>query len=125
MNFGPESMLQTDVDLAFETTTGRRCSRVGGVYRRATSCLNATHAFASHVWEFAADEAAWLGEFEVAWAKLTSMTNAKLTCAVPGCKTPYYEKPPDTTSSVRSRRTGCGFLIAVAAAIGSAFLLGA
>ena len=84
-------MLQTDVDLAFETA-GKQCFRVGGEFRASSSCPNATHLFSSHVRDFALDKDAWHAEFAVAWAKLTSLTTANetqtLSCATPDCRTP-------------------------------------
>lgn len=88
MFFEEEIMLQTDVDLAFQTTGGYFCSRVGGTFNRETSCPNATHPFADNVREFARDEEAWREVFAKAWAKLTSMTDDVLRCGNEDCLTP-------------------------------------
>eukprot|EP00591_Stephanopyxis_turris_P011791 CAMPEP_0195511152 /NCGR_PEP_ID=MMETSP0794_2-20130614/3579_1 /TAXON_ID=515487 /ORGANISM="Stephanopyxis turris, Strain CCMP 815" /LENGTH=387 /DNA_ID=CAMNT_0040638701 /DNA_START=78 /DNA_END=1241 /DNA_ORIENTATION=- len=104
MFFEDEIMLQTDVDLAFQTTGGYFCSRVGGQFSQATSCPNATHAFSSHVRDFALDQEAWFEEFAVAWANLTSMTNQELSCVASGCKTPSMEQRSPTSSATREDR---------------------
>ncbi|KAL7544503.1 hypothetical protein ACHAWF_007884, partial [Thalassiosira exigua] len=85
-----EIMLQTDVDLAFDTTnkTGTSCSRVGGVPDKALSCPLAKSAFSSHVVDFAANQTLWFDEFATAWAKLTSLTGESLYCVTADCKTP-------------------------------------
>jgi len=84
----PEIMLQADVDLAFQTTGGWFCSHMGGEFIKGLSCPNATHGFAEHVHEFAADEEEWREEFAVAWEKLTGMTESELECVMPDCWTP-------------------------------------
>ena len=99
MSFGDEIMLQTDVDLAFQTTGGYFCGRVGGAFVPGLSCPNATHAFAPHVWEFARDEEAWREEFAEGWAKLASMTASELRCAAPDCRTPGESFGEPTESS--------------------------
>ena len=73
MFFGDEIMLQTDVDLAFQTTGGNFCSRVGGQLIAQTSCPNATHAFSSHVRDFSLYQDGWFKAFEGAWVKLTTI----------------------------------------------------
>jgi len=87
MQFQREIMLQTDVDLAFDTSGGF-CTRIGGNFIKGMSCPNATHGFSSHVRDFAMDEEAFLDEFTVAWAKLMSMTPEELECITPDCNTP-------------------------------------
>mmetsp|Transcript_25395 Transcript_25395/g.43359 ORF Transcript_25395/g.43359 Transcript_25395/m.43359 type:complete len:243 (-) Transcript_25395:36-764(-) len=96
-----ELMLQTDVDLAFQTTGGYYCSRIGGDFQQGLSCPNATHSFAEYVYEFAADEEAWRDEFAMAWAKLTSMTTEDLECVVlPDCLTPMAMVDEESSAMV-------------------------
>jgi len=85
-----EIMLQTDVDLAFQTTGGPSCFRVGGIYRPTSSCPNATHGFVDHAYDFVLDEDAWKSEFVVAWSKLVtkSPVHEQLSCVLANCKTP-------------------------------------
>mmetsp|Transcript_3221 Transcript_3221/g.8231 ORF Transcript_3221/g.8231 Transcript_3221/m.8231 type:complete len:364 (+) Transcript_3221:79-1170(+) len=96
-----EIMLQTDVDLAYETNnTGMTCSRVGGVPNKAVSCPLATNAFSSHVVDFASSQALWFNEFATAWAKLTSLTDESLYCITDDCKTPRSSGKTTTSYSV-------------------------
>ena len=90
-----EIMLQTDVDLAFDTTGAhapigfQSCNRVGGnPSPQGLSCPRARHAFSTHVDTFARSEAAFFATFATAWARLTAMNAPNLTCALPGCRTP-------------------------------------
>ncbi len=113
MFFEEEIMLQTDVDLAFQTTGGFFCSRIGGNFNAATSCPNATHAFSSHVRDFALDQDTWFEEFAVAWAKLSTMrsiTNTELLCAASDCKTPSMERRSSSPSSSAGHQ-GCTLIV--------------
>ena len=94
-----EIMLQTDVDLAYQTTGGFFCSRVGGTFRKDTSCPNATHGFSDHVRTFAANQSFWFSEFALGWSRLTSMTTANLECVMPSCETPREEDFPASSAS--------------------------
>ena len=109
-----EIMLQTDVDLAFETA-GKQCFRVGGEFRASSSCPNATHSFSSHVRDFALDKDAWHAEFAVAWAKLTSLTPVNetqtLSCATPDCLTPTE---PSSSSTLAMGLSNIGAFVAIA-----------
>lgn len=122
MAFEDEIMLQTDVDLAFQTTGGRWCSRIGGTFSEETSCPNATHPFSSHVRDFALDQEDWFDEFADAWAMLTSMTNEKLSCVVPDCKTPMELPPssptqPSSSAWRKSNAYACVYLTIAISAI--------
>lgn len=124
-----EIMLQTDVDLAFQTTGGPSCFRVGGTYRPSSSCPNATHGFAEHVYDFVLDEDAWKKQFVDAWSKLVTMSPAKenFTCVLENCKTPTKrnaESLKGTSSAVSlMNRPPKHFIVGLGTVVACSFLL--
>lgn len=76
-------MLNTDIELAFDTSTG--CDVAGG---RPGNCPRATHGFSIAATEFSDSQDEWFTAFAPAYAKLTSLGNAGLSCVLPDCSTP-------------------------------------
>lgn len=75
-------MLQTDVDLAFQTTGAWLCGKVSGQVIKGLSFPKTNHQFATHIWEFTSDEEGWHEEFTMAWGNLTSIVEVERECAM-------------------------------------------
>jgi len=95
---GGTMMLNTDVELAFDTLSAT-CNVAGGNPRRG-SCPRATHAFSGAVTEFAASQDAFHVAFAPAFKKLMALGAGSLVCALPDCSTPG----PDLGGGGRRRR---------------------
>jgi len=88
---GNTMMLNTDIELAFDTSSG--CTRAGGRGGdriRGQSCPRAAGAFSEAVTEFAqrGGERAFFQAFVPAFRKLMSLGAAALTCPFLDCHTP-------------------------------------
>jgi catalase (peroxidase I) len=89
---GETMMLNTDIELAFDTAT---CNSAGGNGGR-NSCPRATNAFSDAVTEFAngdGGEAAFHAAFAPAFKKLMALGRGNLICALPDCRTPGVQGP--------------------------------
>jgi catalase (peroxidase I) len=86
---GGTMMLNTDIELAFDTSNG--CTRAGGGGQvRGRRCPRAVNAFSEAVTEFAqrGGEQAFFETFGVAFKKLLALGSVGLTCLFPDCVTP-------------------------------------
>jgi len=94
---GNRIMLNTDMEIAFDTSSG--CVRAGGGgRRRRNGCPRATHDFSNAVTEFAqrggmnGGMGVWFHAFAPAFKKLMALGNSNLECAytdsVRNCRTP-------------------------------------
>jgi hypothetical protein len=84
---GGTLMLNTDIELAFDTNS---CNRAGGNGGR-DGCPRSTNAFSDAVTEFANEEtgeAAFHAAFAPAFKKLMALGAPRLSCAVSDCSTP-------------------------------------
>lgn len=79
-------MLNSDVSLAFDTSSG--CTTVGGTAGGRNACPRSTNAFSTAVSDFAASNANFNGAFVTAFSKLTALGNPKLACVMADCSTP-------------------------------------
>jgi len=81
-------MLNTDIEIAFDTSSG--CNIAGG--RRGgggnTRCQRATHGFSDAVTEFSVNQDAFFTAFAPAFQTLVALGAANLECAFPDCNTP-------------------------------------
>merc|ERR1712232_923784 len=88
---GPTMMLNTDIEIAFDTSSG--CNHAGGRGRGfGGSCPRAAHGFSDAVTEFAAGpqgQVAFFEAFAGAFKKLTALGSQPLKCAFPDCRTPW------------------------------------
>lgn len=92
---GNTMMLNTDIEIAFDTSSG--CSRAGGNRNRGNGdgnggngCPRADHGFSAAVTEFAAPQGrqAFFNTFAPAWRKLASLGSTSLFCPFEDCSTP-------------------------------------
>jgi len=80
---GDTMMLNTDIEMAFDTSGG--CNRAGG---GRGDCPRATHGFSTAATEFSESQSTFFTAFTLAYAKLTSLGSSGLVCAMPDCSTP-------------------------------------
>lgn len=80
-------MLNTDVSLAFDTSSG--CTRTGRDGPGA--CPRASNSFSSAVTEFAGNGAAFQSAFGPAFRKLMALGSQGLRCVMPDCSTPVVD----------------------------------
>lgn len=83
---GNTMMLNTDVELAFDTTN---CNRAGGrPGGQGNRCPRATHGFSDAVTEFSTDQTSFFAAFVPAFERLTALGNTGLQCVFDDCSTP-------------------------------------
>lgn len=84
---GNTMMLNTDVEIAFDTSRG--CDRAGGRGGgRGGGCPRAVHGFSDAVTEFSLNQAAFFQAFAPAFQSLVALGSDSLVCAFPDCSTP-------------------------------------
>jgi len=84
---GNTMMLNTDIEIAFDTSAG--CNRAGGRGGGGRGrCPRAVHGFSDAVTEFAVNQAAFFSAFAPAFQSLVALGSSSLQCAFPDCSTP-------------------------------------
>jgi len=83
---GNTMMLNTDIEIAFDTSTG--CNRAGGNGGGRGRCPRASHGFSDAVTEFAVNQGAFFEAFAPAFQSLLALGSSSLQCAFPDCSTP-------------------------------------
>jgi hypothetical protein len=68
-------MLNTDIEIAFDTTG---CTRAGGRGKGGNRCQRANHGFSDAVTEFSVDQNAFFNVFAAAFHQLTALGNSGL-----------------------------------------------
>jgi cytochrome c peroxidase len=83
---GNTMMLNTDIELAFDTST---CNRAGGrPGGGGNRCSRASHGFSDAVTEFSTDQASFFQAFAPAFERMTALGSSSLLCAFDDCSTP-------------------------------------
>lgn len=85
---GNTMMLNTDMEIAFDTSSG--CNRAGGRGGGPQNgrCPRAGHAFSDAVTEFSTNQASFFQAFAPAFQKMLSLGSDSLECAFGDCSTP-------------------------------------
>jgi len=85
---GNTMMLNTDMEIAFDTSSG--CNRAGGRGGGPQNgrCPRADHAFSDAVTEFSTNQASFFQAFAPAFVRMLSLGSDSLQCAFGDCSTP-------------------------------------
>lgn len=84
---GNTMMLNTDIEIAFDTSTG--CTRAGGRGGGGNGrCQRAAHGFSDAVTEFSVNQDAFFTAFAPAFQSLVALGATNLECVFPDCSTP-------------------------------------